>query len=83
MTVRDKQPRTRLEAVFIKYGLKRAQVAKLVGIDKMRMNRLQRGIARADRDLRNKLLRTIRFLADDDSIKEADLFPIDHSSEDD
>jgi transcriptional regulator with XRE-family HTH domain len=82
MTARDKQPRTRLEAVFTKYNLKRAQVARLVGINNMRINRLQRGIAHADRGLRDKLLRAIRFLADDYSIKEADLFPVDEYSED-
>jgi transcriptional regulator with XRE-family HTH domain len=82
MTSRDKQPRTLLEAVFVKYNLKRAQIARLVGINNMRINRLQRGIAHADRDLRNKLLKAIRFLADDNSITEADLFPVDEYSED-
>jgi hypothetical protein len=82
MTTRDKQPRTPLEATLIKYGLKPGAVGKLVGENKMRMNRLQRGVAHADRDLRSKFLKVIRYLADDYSITEADLFPVDESPDD-
>lgn len=82
MTTRDKKARTLLEAAFIKHGLKPGTVAKLVGENKMRINRLQRGVAHADRDLRNKLRKIIRYLTNDYSITEADLFPVDESPDD-
>ncbi len=77
MTVRTKAPRTRLEAMFIKYGLGATTVARLTNINRMRLNRLLRGIAPARRPIRARLLKVIRHLADDGSISEADLFPID------
>jgi hypothetical protein len=74
MTVRNKQARTPLEAAFIKYGLKVVAVARLSGVSRMYINRLQRGIAPAPRPLRDKIVKVIRYLADDESITEADLF---------
>jgi hypothetical protein len=75
MTVRNKKPRTLLEAAFIKYGIEVVTVARLTGMNKMRINRLQRGIAPAPRALRERILKVVRRLAQDDSITEADLFP--------
>jgi hypothetical protein len=75
MTVRTKKPRTLLEAAFIKYDIEVMSVARLTGMNKMRINRLQRGIAPAPRALRERILKVVRRLADDDSITEADLFP--------
>jgi hypothetical protein len=77
MTARDKEPRTPLEAAFIRYGLEVVTVARLVGTNRMRINRLQRGIAPARGPLRARLLKVIRHLANDESITEADLFPVD------
>jgi hypothetical protein len=74
MTVRTKKPRTLLEAAFIKYGIEVVTVARLTGTNKMRINRLQRGVAPARRDLRERILKVVRHLAEDDSITEADLF---------
>jgi hypothetical protein len=81
MTIRDKEARTPFEATLIKHRLKSGTVAKMVGENKMRINRLQRGVAPAKRDLRYRLLKAIRFLADDYSITEADLFPVDQSKD--
>jgi len=75
MTVRTKKPRTLLEAAFIRYGIEVVTVARLTGTNKMRINRLQRGVAHARRDLRERILKVVRHLAEDDSITEADLFP--------
>ncbi|MBV8546239.1 MAG: hypothetical protein JO088_15965 [Acidobacteria bacterium] len=75
MTVQDKKPRTLLEAAFIRYGIKPLTVARLTGLNRMRINRLQRGIAPARRALREEILKVVRQLAEDDSITEADLFP--------
>ena len=75
MTVRNKPPRTLLEAAFIRYGLQVVAVARLAGVNRMRINRIQRGIAPAPRPLRNRLVKVIRYLAEDESITEADLFP--------
>jgi hypothetical protein len=77
MTVRQKQPRTLLEAALIRYGLEVVTVARLVGTNRMRINRLQRGIARARNPIRARILKVVRHLAHDDSITEADLFPMD------
>jgi transcriptional regulator with XRE-family HTH domain len=77
MTVRNQQPRTRLEAAFIKYGLKVAEVARLAGTNRMRINRLMRGVAPARPPIRARLLKVIRHLANDESITEADLFPVE------
>jgi hypothetical protein len=77
MTVRSKKPRTLLEAAFIRYGLEVVTVARLVGTNRMRINRLQRGVAPARKAIRARLLRVIRHLTKDDSITEADLFPMD------
>jgi hypothetical protein len=77
MTVQNKQARTPLEAAFIKYGLKVVAVARLAGVSRMYINRLQRGIAPAPRALRNRLVNVVRYLADDGSITEADLFPVE------
>jgi hypothetical protein len=77
MTVRNKPPRTLLEAAFIRYGLQVVTVARLAGVNRMRINRLQRGIAPAPKPLRNRLVKVIRYLAEDESIKEADLFPVE------
>ncbi|HEX9459245.1 MAG TPA: hypothetical protein VGA84_08885 [Thermoanaerobaculia bacterium] len=74
MTVRNKTPRTPLEAAFIKYGLEVVTVARLAGTNRMRVNRLQRGIASARRPLRERLLKVVRQLANDDTVTEADLF---------
>jgi hypothetical protein len=74
MTVRNKQPRTRLEAAFIKYRLEVVAVARLAGTNRMHINRLQRGVAPAPGPLRHRLVKVIRHLADDESITEADLF---------
>jgi hypothetical protein len=75
MTIRTKTPRTLLEAAFIKYGIEVMTVARLTGMNKMRINRLQRGVAPAPRELRERILKVVRYLAEDDSITEADLFP--------
>jgi hypothetical protein len=75
MTIRTKKPRTLLEAAFIKYGIEVMTVARLTGMNKMRINRLQRGVAPAPRELRERILKVVRHLAKDDSITEADLFP--------
>jgi hypothetical protein len=77
MTVRNKAPRTPLEAAFIKYGLAVTTVARLTRMNRMRINRLLRGITPADRPIRVQLLKTVRYLAEDGSITEADLFPVD------
>ena len=77
MTVRNKEPRTLLEAAFIRYKLDVVKVARLAGTNRMRINRLQRGIAPARRPLRARLLKVIRQLAEDESITEADLFPVE------
>ena len=77
MTVQTKKPRTLLEAAFIKYGIEVATVARLTGTNKMRINRLQRGVAPARRDLRERILKVVRRLAEDESITEADLFPVE------
>jgi hypothetical protein len=77
MTVRTKKPRTLLEAAFIRYGLEVVTVARLAGTNRMRINRLRRGIVRARRPIRVRLLKVVRHLAKDDSITEADLFPMD------
>jgi hypothetical protein len=77
MTVRNKEPRTLLEAAFIKYRLDVVTVARLAGTNRMRINRLQRGIATARRPMRTRLLKVIRQLAADESITEADLFPVE------
>ena len=77
MTVRNKEPRTILEAAFIKYGLEVVTVARMAGTNRMRINRLQRGIATAGHPIRARLLKVIRHLANDESITEADLFPIE------
>lgn len=74
MTVRNKKARTPLEAAFIKYGLEVVAVARLAGVNRMHINRLQRGIVRPSRELRDRLVKVIRHLADDESITEADLF---------
>jgi len=75
MTVRNKQPRTPFEAAFIRYGLEVETVARLAGTNRMRINRLRRGIAPARPPIRARLLKVIRHLANDTSITEADLFP--------
>jgi hypothetical protein len=75
MTVQTKKPRTLLEAAFIKYGITVVTVSRLTGTNRMRINRLQRGVARARRPLRESILKVLRQLAEDDSITEADLFP--------
>jgi len=67
MTVRKKKPRTLLEAAFIRYGLEVVTVARLVGTNRMRINRLQRGIAPAGSAIRARLLKVIRALAEDES----------------
>lgn len=77
MTARNKKPRTPFEAVFIRYGLEVVTVARLAGTNRMRINRLQRGIAPARRPIRVRLLKVIRHLANDESITEADLFPVE------
>ena len=77
MTVRNKKPRTPLEAAFIRYGIEVIAVARLAGTNRMRINRLQRGIAPARRPIRERLLNAVRYLAEDESITEADLFPAD------
>jgi hypothetical protein len=77
MTVRNKAPRTPLEAAFIKHGLAVATVARLAGTNRMRINRLLRGVAPARGPLRARLLKVVRYLADSPSITEADLFLID------
>jgi len=77
MTVSNKQPRTLLEAAFIRYGLKVATVARLAGTNRMRINRLLRGVAPARPPIRARLLKVIRHLTGDASIKEADLFPVE------
>jgi hypothetical protein len=77
MTIRTKKPRTLLEAAFIRYGIEVVTVARLTATNKMRINRLQRGVAPARRDLRERILKVVRYLAKDDSITEADLFPVD------
>jgi hypothetical protein len=77
MTVQTKNPRTLLEAAFIKYGIEVVTVARLTVTNRMRINRLQRGVARARRPLRERILKVVRHLAEDDSITEADLFPVD------
>ena len=77
MTIRTKKPRTLLEAAFIRYGIEVVTVARLTGTNKMRINRLQRGVAPAPRELRERILKVVRYLAEDDSITEADLFPVD------
>jgi hypothetical protein len=77
MTVRNKQPRTPLEAAFIKYGIEIVAAARLAGTNRMRINRLLRGVAPARRPIRARLLRAVRRLANDASITEADLFPVE------
>ena len=77
MTVRNKTPRSPLEAAFIKYGLEVTTVARLAGTNRMRINRLLRGIAPARGPFRARLLKVIRYLADRQSITEADLFSSD------
>jgi len=77
MTVRTKKPRTLLEAAFIRYGLEVVTVARLVGTNRMRINRLQRGVAPARKPIRARILKVVRQLAHDESITEADLFPMD------
>jgi hypothetical protein len=75
MTVQNKEPRTLLEAAFIRYGIKPLTIARLTGLNRMRINRLQRGIAPAPPAVRERILKAVRKLAEDDSITEADLFP--------
>jgi hypothetical protein len=77
MTIRTKKPRTLLEAALIRYGLEVVTVARLVGTNRMRINRLRRGIVRARKPIRARILNVIRQLAHDESITEADLFPMD------
>jgi hypothetical protein len=77
MTVRNRTPRTPLEAAFIRYGLEVTAVARLAGTNRMRINRLLRGVAPARRPIRARLLKVIRHLADNQSITEADLFPVE------
>lgn len=77
MTVRNKKPRTRLEAAFIKYGLEVTAVARLTGTNRMRINRLLRGVAPARPPIRASILRVVRQLAKNRSITEADLFPVE------
>ena len=77
MTARSKKPRTPFEAAFIRYGLEVVTVARLAGMNRMRINRLQRGVAPARKPIRARLLSVIRQLAEDESITEADLFPMD------
>ena len=77
MTVRTKHPRTPLEAAFIKYRLEVTTVARLAGTNRMRINRLLRGIAPARPNIRARLLKAVRQLAKDRSITEADLFPVE------
>jgi hypothetical protein len=52
-------------------------VARLAGTSRMHINRLQRGIIHAPRPLRQRLVKAIRYLADDESVKESDLFPVE------
>jgi len=77
MTVHTKKPRTPFEAAFIRYGLEVTAVARLAGTNRMRINRLRRGVAPARPPIRARLLRVIRQLAKDTSITEADLFPVE------
>jgi hypothetical protein len=77
MTVHNKVPRTPLEAAFIKHGLAVTTVARLAGTNRMRINRLLRGVAPARGPLRARLLRVVRHLANNPSITEADLFLVD------
>jgi hypothetical protein len=76
MTVRTKKPRTRLEAAFVRYGLDVTEVARLAGTNRMRIYRLRRGIAPARGPIRLSLVKVFRRLAKDNSITEADLFPV-------
>jgi hypothetical protein len=77
MTLRAKQPRTLLEAAYIKYGLTLTETESLAGTNMIRIHMLLRGIAPAKPPLRARLLRVTRHRADDPSITEADLFPVE------
>ncbi|HEV7570852.1 MAG TPA: hypothetical protein VGQ21_05080 [Thermoanaerobaculia bacterium] len=56
MTVQNKKPRTLLEAAFITYGITVVTVSRLTGTNRMRINRLQRGVARARRPVGERIL---------------------------